>query len=174
MWLYEPPPRPVWTQDRCTSELGQVLTTHEKVKTLLGAINTLNGRVLRRGITCRPCQGTVQAHRMGYYDGTYQRIVLCCDNIRSREDLEDTLIHELVHAFDAARSGKFTSICHLIACGEVRASAMGQCADVQPDHQRRQCIWRDAVQSTQVHCGEQAARIVKQVFETCMQDTAPL
>ncbi|ORX60460.1 hypothetical protein DM01DRAFT_1404724 [Hesseltinella vesiculosa] len=174
MRLYEPPFRPVWTEDKCTAELAQVLTTNEQAKTLLGAIQTLNRQVLRRGITCRPCHGTMQVDRMGYYDGSYQRIVLCCDNIRSREDLEDTLLHELVHAFDAARSGKFTSICHLIACGEVRASTLGQCRDIQPEHKRRQCIWRDAVLSTKAHCGEQAANIVQQVFDSCMKDTTPL
>jgi inner membrane protease ATP23 len=51
--------------------------------------------------------------------------VLCCDHIRSRDDLEDTLVHELTHAFDSLRKGKFKSICHLIACGEIRASALG-------------------------------------------------
>lgn len=85
---------------------------------------------------------------MGYYDGTYKRyghdgadlvfekrktytfvsyrVVLCCDHIRSKKDLEDTLVHELTHAFDSLRKGKFKSICHLIACGEIRASALGK------------------------------------------------
>lgn len=53
------------------------------------------------------------------------RIVICCDSLRSKRALEETLIHELVHAFDASRKGKFTSPCHLVACGEVRASKLG-------------------------------------------------
>lgn len=52
--------------------------------------------------------------------------MLCCDHIRSKDDLEDTLVHELTHAFDSLRKGKFKSICHLIACGEIRASALGK------------------------------------------------
>lgn len=62
-----------------------------------------------------------------------KRVVLCADNIRSKEQLEQTLMHELVHAFDSTRKGKFQSICHLIACGEVRASALGKWRDDHPD-----------------------------------------
>lgn len=51
--------------------------------------------------------------------------MICCDNIRTREELEDTLVHELTHAFDSLRKGKFKSACHLIACTEIRASALG-------------------------------------------------
>ncbi|KAI8335142.1 peptidase M76 [Chlamydoabsidia padenii] len=102
------------------------------------------------------------------------RVVLCCDNIRSTEQLEETLVHELVHAFDASRKGTFSSICHLIACGEIRASALGQCDGIRPDHKRQQCIIRDAVQSTQVHCGDAAARIVEQVYAKCIKDASPL
>ncbi|KAI8097012.1 peptidase M76 [Halteromyces radiatus] len=174
MRLYEPPFRPTLTEEQCTAKLARILDSSPKVTTLLQAIQTLNRGTLRRGITCRPCSGTNQQDKMGYYDGTYKRVVLCCDNIRSAEELEETLIHELVHAFDASRKGTFTSICHLIACGEVRASALGQCYQVKPEYRRQQCILRDAIQSTQLHCGDQAAKIVEQVYEKCMKDTSPL
>lgn len=104
----------------------------------------------------------------------YHRVVLCCDNIRSTEQVEETLVHELVHAFDASRKGTFSSSCHLIACGEVRASALGQCHAIRPEHKRRQCILRDAIQSTQIHCGKAAAKIVEEVYENCRKDDAPL
>ncbi|KAI8137107.1 peptidase M76 [Fennellomyces sp. T-0311] len=112
---------------------------------------------------------------MGYYDGRYKRVVLCCDNIRSKQQLEETLVHELVHAFDATRKGKFSSICHLIACGEVRASALGQCHDIRSPSHRRKCIWEDAVRSTASHCGgaDFAMTLVQEVFDNCVKDTAP-
>jgi hypothetical protein len=87
---------------------------------------------------------------MGYYDGTFKRyplayikssttiskplllnrVVICCDHIRSQQELEDTLVHELTHAFDSLRKGKFKSACHLIACTEIRASALGKLKSV--------------------------------------------
>jgi hypothetical protein len=63
---------------------------------------------------------------MGYYDGSFKRVVICCDHIKNKQELEDTLVHELTHAFDSLRKGRFKSICHLIACGEIRASALGR------------------------------------------------
>lgn len=56
----------------------------------------------------------------------HHSIVICCDNIHSEKQLESTLVHELVHAFDRIRTGTFSTMCHLIACGEIRASALGK------------------------------------------------
>ncbi|KAI9469073.1 MAG: peptidase M76 [Benjaminiella poitrasii] len=174
-----------YTEQKCTLELDRILKTSAKVAVLLNSIRTLNKCALSRGITCRPCIGTIQESKMGYYDGTYKRrnsltridmfrVVICCDHIRSLKELEDTLVHELTHAFDSLRKGNFKSVCHLIACGEVRASALGQCADVKPEKKKNLCIWRDAVNSTALHCGlERAEKTVKEVFHNCVHDEAP-
>ncbi|ORY92379.1 peptidase M76 [Syncephalastrum racemosum] len=115
-----------YTEQQCTQELAELFETSPHVRNLLQAIYALNPKALKGGITCRTCAGTVQANRRGYYSVPYKRVVLCADNIRSKEQLEQTLMHELVHAFDNTRKGKFQSMCHLIACGEVRASALGK------------------------------------------------
>ncbi|KAI9494774.1 peptidase M76 [Zychaea mexicana] len=163
------------TEQECTAELAGILETSPKVARLLQGIFTLNPRALKRGVTCRPCHGTEQSSRMGYYDGRYKRVVLCCDNIRSKQQQEETLVHELVHAFDASRTGRFTSMCHVVACGEIRASAIGQCHDIKSPSRKRECIWEDAVRSTAIHCGGKdfATVFVQQVFENCVKDTAP-
>ncbi|KAK4519855.1 uncharacterized protein ATC70_010099 [Mucor velutinosus] len=174
MRLYEAPPLPPYSEEKCTNELDRILKTSSKVAVLLKGIQTLNKHALSRGITCRPCMGTNQESRMGYYDSRYKRVVLCCDHIKSRDDLEDTLVHELTHAFDSLRKGKFKSICHLVACGEIRASALGQCADITPEKKKNQCIWNDAVRSTEIHCGvERAEKAVKEVFQNCVHDETP-
>lgn len=120
-------------------------------------------------------------------------MVICCDHIRTKDELEDTLVHELTHAFDSLRKGKFKSICHLVACGEIRASALGmigaskrffflvlksvmigQCADVKPEKKKNECIWLDAVRSTELHCGkDRAEKTVKEVFQNCVNDETP-
>ncbi|KAJ2958774.1 hypothetical protein NQZ79_g5661 [Umbelopsis isabellina] len=161
------------SEQQCTEELEHVLNHSAKAQLLLQSIFKLNKRSLIKGVTCRSCVGTDQQDKCGYYDGQYKRIVLCCENIRSRQDVEQTVIHELVHAFDASRKGAFDSICHLVACGEVRASAIGQCNKVQPEAKKKECIFRDAINSTREHCGVQASRIVEQVYENCVRDEAP-
>ncbi|KAI7904505.1 peptidase M76 [Cokeromyces recurvatus] len=174
MRLYVPPPLPPYSEQKCTLELDHILKTSTKVAVLLNAIQTLSKNALSRGITCRPCIGTTQESKMGYYDGTYKRVVICCDHIRTREELEDTLVHELIHAFDSVRKGNFKSVCHLIACGEVRASALGQCANIKSEKKRKECIWKDAVNSTKLHCGsERAEKTVKEVFYNCTRDETP-
>ncbi|CAO3702212.1 unnamed protein product [Rhizopus stolonifer] len=111
---------------------------------------------------------------MGYYDGTYKRVVVCSDHIRTRGELEDTVMHELTHAFDSLRKGKFKSVCHLIACGEIRASALGQCSAIEPEKSKYKCIWDDAVRSTELHCGTRIAeKVLKQVFLNCVKDKSP-
>jgi inner membrane protease ATP23 len=110
--------------------------------------------------------------------------------------VEKTVLHELVHAFDASRKGAFDSLCHLVACGEIRASAIGiaynivvapqstdnvtnaknaigQCNDVKPESKKKECILRDAINSTRQHCGAEAEKVVQQVYEKCVRDEAP-
>ncbi|KAI8578299.1 hypothetical protein K450DRAFT_248175 [Umbelopsis ramanniana AG] len=162
-----------FSEQRCTEELQHVLNNSSKAQTLLQSIFKLNKRTLVKGITCRSCAGTEQQEKCGYYDIQYKRIVLCCENIRSREDVEKTVVHELVHAFDASRKGTFDSLCHLVACGEVRASAIGQCNDIKHEGKKKDCILRDAINSTREHCGANAEKVVQQVYEKCVRDEAP-
>ncbi|KAI9280715.1 peptidase M76 [Sporodiniella umbellata] len=174
MKLYQAPPLPTYSEEKCTNELDHILKTSKKVGVLLKGIQTLNKDALKRGITCRSCINTTQDGQMGYYDGAYKRVVICSDHIRTREELEHTVIHELTHAFDSLRKGKFKSICHLIACGEVRASALGQCSDIKPEREKYKCIWNDAMRSTEIHCGtENSKKVLKEVFANCVKDKAP-
>ncbi|KAI9319711.1 peptidase M76 [Dichotomocladium elegans] len=156
-------PSQPFTEEQCTLELANILETSPKVATLLQAIFALNKDGLRRGITCRQ---VVRRDKGSVSDGILRWTV---------QKLEETLVHELVHAFDKIRTGKFSSICHLVACGEVRASALGQCSNIRSAGEKRACIWNDAVRSTAVHCGGEveASAIVRQVFDRCVKDTAP-
>ncbi|KAI8973921.1 peptidase M76 family-domain-containing protein [Pilobolus umbonatus] len=163
-----------YSERKCTEELESILKESPKVRALLYGIQTLNRNALKSGISCRACKGTTQESRMGYYDTTYKRVVLCCDHIKTREEIEHTLVHELTHAFDSCRTGQFKTVYHRIACGEVRASALGQCAPIMSQTHRYSCIWNDAVRSTEIHCGTKTAiRIVNEVFMHCIQDKSP-
>lgn len=80
----------------------------------------------------QPIKGTTFYYKYGTH--FFKRVVICCDHIRTRKDLEDTVVHELTHAFDSLRKGTFKSVCHLIACGEIRASAIGNSYDKNNMH----------------------------------------
>jgi inner membrane protease ATP23 len=50
----------------------------------------------------------------------------------------------------------------------------GQCSDIKPESKRNHCIWKDAVASTELHCGtELAEKAVREVFENCVKDESP-
>ncbi|ORX96275.1 hypothetical protein K493DRAFT_314612 [Basidiobolus meristosporus CBS 931.73] len=160
-----------YSEAQCTKEIASVLED-PRVHFLLYAIRKQAKKSLVKGLTCRSCVDTVQAGRFGYYDPQNKRIVVCCEAIRSRKDLEETVIHELVHAYDAGRAGTFTTPCHNVACSEIRASALGQCANVWPLVRKRECARREAINSTRSHC-KNAEQVVNEVFENCFKDTSP-
>ena len=94
--------------------------------------------------------------------------------VEDARDLDNTVGHELVHAFDQCRRRHFERDCNLIACSEVRASAMGECADVRPAFARRQCVRENATLSTSHQCGtHRGARLVARVFDQCLRDHEP-
>jgi len=106
--------------------------------------------------------------------GGERRIVVCSDQMGSYRDVEETLVHELVHALDANRRGRL-SMLERLACSEIRASALGQCAQIWPSVTKRRCVFNDAVASTSQHVRDiaEAARIVSEVFERCYNDRTP-
>lgn len=142
--------------DRCNAALEKHLDT-KQIKHFLHVIR-LNGdkHGLRGGITCKQCQTSDNhPHSKGYYDAGAERVVICHDNINARsyeQDMEDTLRHELVHAFDSRTLNRrqprqpVEEQCKRLVCTEIRASLLGQCRRLYGDEQRK-CIERDVLQS---------------------------
>jgi inner membrane protease ATP23 len=163
-----------FSEQECTTILGFILETSPRVKALISYIYLTGRQSLANGVTCRQCKGTTaRKDELGYYDSGFKRIVICCNQMRSYRDVEETLVHELVHALDESRKGKL-SILQRLACSEIRASVLGQCALVWPEVLKRKCVFRDAVASTSKHMGNQeAARVVSLVFENCYYDRTP-
>jgi hypothetical protein len=88
----------------CNEHVASMLAADSTVGLLLQRLSNSRAAVLAKpGIVCSPCWGTTAEGQQGYYDPNSRRIVLCCDAHRLRKDLRDTLIHELVHAWDFGR-----------------------------------------------------------------------
>jgi len=163
------------SEQECTAILGLILKTSPRAKALIDYIYFTGRHSLASGVTCRQCKGTAAEAKgkRGYYDPNFKRVVICCDQMSSYHDVEETLVHELVHAFDANRGGNL-SILQRLACSEVRASVLGQCAQVWPSFSKRKCVFDDAVASTSQHVDTQeAARVVSEIFENCYHDRTP-
>eukprot|EP00128_Syssomonas_multiformis_P010597 Colp12_sorted_trinity150504_noHs@163 len=147
----------------------------ERVQTLLKRIERMhkNGcKTILKGITCRPCVGTTMEGSSGYYDSNSRRVVICCDHIKNEEDLNDTVVHELIHAYDRCRSfGDFSNLYNR-ACSEVRASSIGQCDKVTFAYRKRACVRQEAINSMRKHTAT-PAEFVEAVFEQCYADKTP-
>ena len=117
-------------------------------------------------------------------------IVLCHNQIHDRTTMENTVAHELIHAYDQCRAGKRMnwSDVRQHACSEVRAANLsGDChwvnevmrgkvfAGLKGHH--RKCARRRAELSVAMNpkCrgAKYAEEIVGEVFERCFNDTAP-
>jgi inner membrane protease ATP23 len=136
-----------------------------------------------KNIICRRCDGKKQG---GGFDPEYG-ILICANEMRSRSHLEDTLAHEMVHAWDHLRfKVNYDNLRHA-ACMEIRASTLsGECRFTKEFLGRRQwnltqqlqeCVRRRATLSVAArpNCKDDAhaARVVNEVFDSCFRDTRP-
>jgi len=114
-------------------------------------------------------------------------IILCSNFVTTKGMLEDSLAHEMVHAYDALRF-RFDplSIRHA-ACTEIRASALsGECrltreflmrGQFKLRFQFQECVKRRAAGSLLarpfVKDAKHAHEAVEKVWESCFNDTRP-
>ncbi|KAK8160045.1 mitochondrial inner membrane protease atp23 [Phyllosticta citribraziliensis] len=153
----------------------------DEINKLGGDINPMNVRIRR----CTTSQG-------GGIDQDYG-ILICANYMRNQGHVEDTIAHEMVHAYDymrfkvdrwnlrhqactevrvakrwQARSGRLTP-------KQIRASTLsGECRFTQ---QMQECVRRRATLSLMarpsVKDDVHAARIVNEVWDSCFNDTRP-
>lgn len=135
-------------------------------------------------VACRRCEGDLQS---GGFDSEYG-IMVCANKLRGRGHLEDTLTHEMVHAYDHLRF-KMDPVGNLrhAACMEIRAATLsGECRWTREfftrgqwnlTQQLQECVRRRATLSvmSRPSCKDdvQAARVVNEVWDSCFNDTRP-
>jgi inner membrane protease ATP23 len=133
-------------------------------------------------VRCRRCD-TAQS---GGFDANYG-ILLCANHFRNRGHLEDTLAHEMVHAWDHLRFKMDPYDLRHAACMEIRASTLsGECRFTREfftrgqwslTQQLQECVRRRAALSVAARrtCKDaaQAERAVDEVWESCFHDTRP-
>eukprot|EP00842_Homolaphlyctis_polyrhiza_P005777 jgi/Hompol1/61/HPOL_003977-RA len=130
---------------------------------------------------CVPCD----ASRAGGFAPAHG-IVLCETQLMSKQHTEDTMAHELIHAYDFCTVKINWNRCRDVACSEIRAAALsGDCRfsrELMRGHfgivkHFQDCVRRRAVLSlkTLPKCqGDGVAEdAVRSVWDSCFKDTAP-
>jgi hypothetical protein len=101
------------------------------------------------------------------------QIELCVNKLH-QVDIEEALIHELVHAFDYAFKRYDFSTCKGLAFSEVRAAREAECSSYKLSRWLRdRCIKHNAVRATSNIFPENAAECVEKVYSAAMNDLQP-
>ncbi|CAF9923835.1 MAG: Mitochondrial inner membrane protease atp23 [Gomphillus americanus] len=145
-------------------------------------VQKLGGDLNKDNIYCRRCD----ADRSGGFDQRFG-IDLCANHFRNRGHVEDTLAHEMIHAWDHLRfKVRHGDLWHA-ACMEIRASNLsGECRFTREfftrgqrkfTQQHQECVRRRAILSVsarpQCESIEQATKAVDDVWNSCSRDTRP-
>lgn len=166
---------------RCEDQRDYLLQYSPIVRFMHQKINDLGGDLHGGNIRCMKCS----AAQGGGLHPDYG-IMLCANR---PEPLEDTLTHEMVHAYDYLRF-KVNFETHDLrhaACTEIRASSLsGECrfwrefwhrAQWKVMYQHQECVKRRATLSVSArpNCRDdvEAAKVVNEVWDSCFADTRP-
>ncbi|CAG8955489.1 hypothetical protein HYFRA_00010356 [Hymenoscyphus fraxineus] len=154
-------------------------------------INALNGDMNASNVICRRCPArrdeNGRLHQQGGGFNPEAGILICSNQMRDRKHLEDTLAHELVHAWDQLRWKVDWDDLRHAACSEIRASSLsGECRFTREfftrgqrtiTQQHQACVRRRAVASVMArpNCKDdvQAVKVVNEVWDSCFADTRP-
>lgn len=166
---------------QCHEYRDWVLANSPTVRFLQQEVNKIGGNINENNIVCAQCDDM----KSGGFNQQLG-ILLCQDKLGSRRHLEDTLAHELVHAYDYCRFDvDFLNLKHH-ACSEIRASTLsGECSmlneffrlNFKANRGLQACARRRAILSVKSNpnCKDeaQATAAVNAVFEHCFNDTRP-
>jgi inner membrane protease ATP23 len=179
---------------RCNEYRDWLFSYSPIIRFLSEKTGDLNGRLDASNVVCRRCPARLdengEVHRQSGGFSPDHGILLCANEVRDRKHLEDTLAHEMVHAWDHLR-WKVDWIgdkdLKHAACTEIRASMLsGECRWTREAFTRgnwsltqqfQHCVRKRAIQSVMARprCKdqEQASKVVNQVWDSCFADTRP-
>eukprot|EP00794_Sanderia_malayensis_P007398 gene7400-8218_t len=167
---------------RCIKYATTACNSDAYVKFMLNAMEKLGCKFeFDKHLVCEPCSEKV----LGGFDPERKQVVMCDNNVSSQKLMNQTLTHELIHAYDICRVKYNKENLRHLACTEVRAANLsGDCfmskeiARLKFGWKKHQqaCVKERAVKS--ILCvkditKEEAVNVVEGVFESCFKDTDP-
>ncbi|KAJ5365039.1 hypothetical protein N7517_007925 [Penicillium concentricum] len=168
---------------RCEDQRDYLLQYSPTIRFLSESIQQLGGDLHSHNIYCRRCTD----RKGGGFDPEYG-ILICANEMKDQGHLEDTMAHEMVHAFDHLRfKVNWSDNLRHAACTEIRASSLsGECRWAREffrrgqwklTQQHQECVRRRAILSVRARptCKDEAhaTRVVNEVWDSCFRDTRP-
>lgn len=167
---------------RCEHNKQWMLKYSPVVRFMAEQINKVGGNINDKTIVCGHCDET----KGGGFNPELG-ILICQNYISDKYKFEDTLAHEMVHAYDHCKFNvKWDNLRHH-ACSEIRASTLsGECRAMNQiwrnhfmtfDKGLQSCVKRRATLSVAANPNcpndQVAAKVVNEVFDSCFHDTRP-
>ncbi|GAX74907.1 hypothetical protein CEUSTIGMA_g2353.t1 [Chlamydomonas eustigma] len=176
------------TKEAVEGQVTNVLNTCRTVKKLMEAMREAGcevGRDYFKVVKCDTQTGGGFSIQHG--------VVLCYNQLQTNADVQSTMVHELLHAYDYCRNPNMDfADCKQHACSEIRAANLSGDCDMAQEFLRghvqtlspfswagmkERCVRRRAALSVAMNprCGgrEGAAKVVDGMYEKCMEDCAP-
>lgn len=186
---HEPPAEVIAAaRTKCESLIGKALESCPRVKFMREALAALGVTEMADFVQCEQCPEGVAA--AGGYIPDRRRVVLCQQWVaREPGEVENTLVHEMIHAYDDARAVIDWRDLTQHACTEIRAAHLSGDCNFKREVDRgnfnpvrwgatgSRCVRRRAELSVAMHPGcrdpEQATEAVERAWGTCYADPAP-
>ncbi|KAJ3239184.1 Mitochondrial inner membrane protease atp23 [Chytriomyces hyalinus] len=166
---------------KCEKWKGKLLSNSAMAKFMLENLEKVGCPFNASHFVCMPCD----SNRAGGFSPD-AGVVLCQNKFLNRQHMEDTITHELVHAFDHCTTNINWKSPEQHACAEIRAvNLSGECrftrelrrGNFQIARHHQACVRRRAVLGVSMlpGCGEGtvAEDAVRVVWDKCFNDTAP-
>lgn len=172
---------------RCEKDKSWLFQNSPIIRFLKSEIDLLgpadgSASIHEKNVRCKRCT----TRQSGGFDPEYG-ILVCANKLRNRGHLEDTLAHEMLHAYDHLRFKMDPLDLRHAACMEIRASTLsGECRwsrefftrnQWKLTQQMQECVRRRAALSVAARpsCRDdvQAVRVVNEVWESCWGDHRP-
>ncbi|KAJ1922294.1 Mitochondrial inner membrane protease atp23 [Mycoemilia scoparia] len=166
---------------RCEQWRDELLQSSPIVKFMKDHLSRSGYEITSENMPCTKCDES----RSGGFSPEYG-IDLCWNGFFSKDHMEDTMAHEMIHAYDHCNfKVNWLNLEHH-ACSEIRAASLsGDCRllrELKRGHygfikQHQKCVKRRAILSllSNPSCKskEDAERAVNKVFDSCFNDTRP-
>ncbi|KAJ8902691.1 hypothetical protein NDN08_006011 [Rhodosorus marinus] len=165
---------------QCMKWRDQALRKDRTVQFMFQSLARAGCTMPTERVWCEHCSPSLSG---GYRpDGS---VTLCSNNVFSQKHVAETMVHELIHAFDDCRAHIEWNNCEHLACSEVRAAALsGDCrflneiqrGNISIAGQFKRCVRRRAELSIKMSPACKATTTVAtvdKVFNACLKDTEP-
>ena len=127
-------------------------------------------------IECKPCGNSsrAEAGARAYVMGPKPlSIVLCSNRTSSQQEIEEVLVHELIHIYDVHSRRMDLRDCRQLAYSEVRSAREAECHGCLNNFFTGICARDKATVATRNMFADEARSCVAQVFDDAFKDMAP-